>query len=111
MKTGVGRHPPGEDDAPGSDPDDERQLARSVGRPLLLVFWTLVVWGTVYGALFALAVVTDGPSDALDRATAEPGRIVGIANLSLAAIALGVWAFAGFTLVRLRSDRRSRLRY
>jgi hypothetical protein len=103
--TSEGRHPPADEDAPAADPDDERPLARHLGRPLLFVLWTLVVWGTVYALLFAFAVVTDGPSDAVARATAAPGRLFGIVNLTLAGLALGVWALVGLALVRLRSDR------
>lgn len=101
-----GRHPPvADDDTSASDPDDERRLARYVGRPLLFVFWTLVVWGTVYAVLFAFAVVTDGPGDALARATTGPDRAFGIANLTLASVAILVWITVGVAVARVRSPR------
>jgi hypothetical protein len=105
--TSDGRYPPpADDEAPAADPDDGRRLARYLGRPLLFVLWTLVVWGTVYAVLFAFALVTEGPSDAFARATTGPDRIFGLVNLTLAGVALGLWAFVGFALVRLRSDRK-----
>jgi hypothetical protein len=102
--TGDGRHHlPADGAAPAAAPDDERPLARSLGRPLLLVFWTLVVWGTVYAVLFAFAVVTEGPSEAFVRVTTGPDRIFGIVSLTLAVVALLVWGAVGLTVVRVRS--------
>jgi hypothetical protein len=60
--TNDGRHPPADDDdARAADPDDERRLARYLGRPLLFVFWTLAVWGTV----------TPSPAAPLDASSAR----------------------------------------
>jgi len=98
-----GRHAPRDDEPSSPAPPDEHRLARYLGRPLLLAFWTLVVWGTVYAGLFAFAVVTDGPSDALARATTRPDGVVGIANLTLAVVAVAVWVLVGLTVVRVRS--------
>lgn len=86
------------------EPDDEHRIARLVGRPLLLVFWTLVVWGTVYALVFLVAVVGEGPGPALARATTGPGAVLGIANLALAALSTGVWAIAGTIAWRGRAD-------
>jgi hypothetical protein len=102
MTESEGRHAPKDEGSPPSEPPEQHRLARYVGRPLLLAFWTLVVWGTVYAALFALAVVTDGPSEALARATAGPDGVVGIANLTLAVVAVAVWAFVGTVVWRRR---------
>ena len=103
MTASDGRHAPRDDEASPSAPPDEHRLARHLGRPLLLAFWTLVVWGTVYAGLFAFAAVTDGPSDALARATTGPDGVVGIANLTLAVVAVAVWVLVGLTVVRVRS--------
>ena len=103
MTTSEGRHAPRDEDAPAGDPEEAGRLARYLGRPLLLVFWTLIVWGTVYCVLFAIAVLTDGPSRALERAVTGPDWIFGVANLALAAVAVLVWIAVGLTVVRVRS--------
>lgn len=100
----TGRHAPREDDdAPAGDPDD-RRLTRYAGRPLLFVFWTLVVWGTVYAAVFLFAVLADGPRAAVARATAGPDGAVGVANLAVAVLAVGTWSVVGALLLRRRGD-------
>ncbi|MET0556278.1 MAG: hypothetical protein ABW221_24770 [Vicinamibacteria bacterium] len=104
MTASEGRHPPKDEDAPAGDPAESSRLALYLGRPLLLVFWTLVVWGTVYAMLFAFAVLTDGPSRAVARAVGGPGGAYGIVNLSLAAVSVSVWAFVGVYLWRRRRD-------
>ena len=108
MTTSEGRHPPRDEDAPASDPEDASRLARYLGRPLLLVFWTLVVWGTVYALLFAFAALTEGPSRALARATGGPDGAFGIVNLALAVVAVSVWAFLGLAVWRGRTERGSK---
>jgi HAMP domain-containing protein len=105
VTTSDGRHEPKDDESPPPEPPEERRLVRYLGRPLLLAFWTLVVWGTLYAGLFAFAAATEGPSRALARATTGPDRIVGIANLTLAACALVVWVLVGAAVWRLRAGR------
>ena len=101
--TSDGRHAVPRDESPPPEPPEEHRLARYLGRPLLLAFWALVLWGTVYAALFVFAALTEGPSRAIARATAGPDRVVGIANLTLAVMAVAVWVIVGLTVVRVRS--------
>ena len=103
MTTSDGRHAVPREESPPPEPPDEQRLARYLGRPLLLVFWTLVVWGTVYALLFAFAALTQGPSRALTRAVAGPTGVVGIVNITLAVVAVAVWVIVGLTVVRVRS--------
>lgn len=105
MTTSDGRHAVPREESPPPEPPEEHRLARYLGRPLLLVFWTLVVWGTVYAASFAFAALTEGPSRAFARATTGPDRVVGIVNLTLAVVALGVWVTVGLTVMRVRAAR------
>jgi hypothetical protein len=102
-----GRHAPlPDEDEPADQPAAAGRIARYVGRPLLLAFWTLVVWGTLYAALFAFAAAAEGPSRALARATTGPDRLVGIANLTLGAFALVVWTLVGAVVWRVRRASR-----
>ena len=103
MTTSEGRHAVPDDDAPAGAPEDPGRPALYLGRPLLLVFWTLVVWGTVYALLFAFATLTEGPSQAFARATDGPDGAFGVANLALAAVAVAVWVAVGLTVARVRS--------
>jgi predicted neutral ceramidase superfamily lipid hydrolase len=99
-----GRHP-----AEGADEPETAAvsgLGRYLGRPLLLAFWCLVVWGTFYAILFVAAVAAEGPSLALQRALAGPDRIVGIANLVLAGGAAIVWVLVAVAVRRVRTPRR-----
>jgi predicted neutral ceramidase superfamily lipid hydrolase len=98
-----GRHP-----AEGAEEPETAAvsgLGRYVGRPLLLAFWCLVVWGTFYAILFVAAIATEGPSLALQRALAGPDRAVGIANLVLAGGAAIVWVLAAIAVRRVRAAR------
>jgi predicted neutral ceramidase superfamily lipid hydrolase len=103
VTTSDGRHAVPREESPPPQPPEEHRLARYLGRPLLLVFWTLVVWGTVYAGLLVLAVLTEGPSRAVARATTGPDGVVGIVNITLAVVAVAVWVIVGLTVVRVRS--------
>jgi hypothetical protein len=59
----------------------------------------------VYGVLFAIAVLTDGPSRALERAVTGPHWILGMANLTLAAVAVVVWSSVAVAVWRVRATR------
>ena len=107
MTAREGRHAPKEDEPSSGDPESAHRLAFYLGRPLLLVFWTLVVWGTVYAILFAFALLTDGPSVSIARAVGGPDGALGIVNLALAAVAMAVWAFVGAVVWRRRGDPES----
>jgi hypothetical protein len=90
--------------------DERSQRSRGVliyvvGRPLLLVLWSLVVWGSVYGLAFLWATVERGPVEAFHQALSTD-RAGGAVNLTLAGIGALVWALAGFAVWRGR--RRSR---
>jgi predicted neutral ceramidase superfamily lipid hydrolase len=103
-----GRHPASDADEPEAEAEAVRGLGlgRYVGRPLLLAFWCLVVWGTFYAILFVAAVANEGPSLAFRRALAGPDRIVGTANLVLAGGAAVVWIVVAIVVRRARTARR-----
>jgi hypothetical protein len=100
-----GRHPAADPDEPEGSPKEAGRLSRYLGRPLLLGFWCLVVWGTLYAGLFAFAALTEGPSQALARALGGPDDLVGVANLTTAAMAIIVWTFVGTIVLRRRQGR------
>ena len=72
-----------------------------VGRPLLVVFWVLVLWGTLYDVVLLRAAFVEGPIRALQRTVS--GREAGLVNLGLAALAPVVWALVGLAVWRSRS--------
>lgn len=80
-------------------------LVYVVGRPLLLVLWSLVVWGTVYGLAFVGAIVERGPVAAFHQALSTDSA-GGAVNLSLAAVAGLVWTLVGLAIWRGRTRRR-----
>ena len=88
------------------------KLVQGLGRPLLLIFWCLVLWGTLYGALLLNALVAEGPTTVLQRALSNRDRVAGVANLALAAIAPAVWLMVGIAIWRSRrksvAQRRAR---
>ena len=65
-------------------------LLYGVGRPLLLVFWSLILWGTLILTALAWKAAAEGPRVALDAAQAQADGW-GWVNLALAALALPVW--------------------
>jgi hypothetical protein len=77
-----------------------------VGRPLLLVFWSLVVWGSIYGLALLYAVVVDGPAEALRQALSGRDHLAGVTNLALAGFAMIVWSTVGVVIWRSRLSRR-----
>ena len=85
---------------------DERRDARIrlLGRPILLIFWSFVLWGTLYGLVLIHGAATEGPSATLRRTLSGQDAPAGLANLALACIAALVWAGAGiaFALYRLK---------
>ena len=90
-------------------PEDEgrERLIQVVGRPLLVVFWALVFWGTLYAAAFLHAAFEDGPRAALERVLSGPDVGVGFVNLALAALAVLVW---GLVVVAVWPSRASPVR-
>jgi hypothetical protein len=81
-------------------------LLAMVFRPLMLVFWSLVLWGTVYGSELALAVVREGPVRALERALSGASSL-GVLNVGLSGLAALVWSVCGIALYERRRRRRS----
>jgi hypothetical protein len=76
-------------------------------RPLLLAFWLLILWGTVYGLAFLYSVAQAGPRGAFERVMAGPDRRAGVGNLALSACAGIVWGALGAALWRTRLRRTS----
>lgn len=79
-------------------------LLYGVGRPLLLVFWSLVLWGTVILAALAWKAATAGPRAVLVAAQAQVTQAGGWVNLALASLALLVWTLVAGGIVG-RRDR------
>jgi hypothetical protein len=74
-----------------------------VGRPLLVVFWVLVLWGTLYDVVLLRAAFVEGPIRALQRTVSGRDIAAGLVNLGLAALAPVVWALVGLAVWRSRS--------
>lgn len=93
----------------GRDPNDERQetLVQLVGRPLLLIFWSLVLWGTFYGLILIHAAIREGPRTVLQRVLAGRDLLGGLLNLELAASAAVVWLGVAIAGWRNRSRGRN----
>jgi type VI protein secretion system component VasK len=79
-----------------------------IGRPLMLVFWSLILWGTFYGCALLYAVILRGPTVALKEAMAGRDRLAGVGNLTLTACAVVVWSFVGVAVWTVRRARRRR---
>jgi hypothetical protein len=77
-----------------------------VVRPLLLMFWLVVGWGTFYGAAFLYAVLGLGPRRAIDQALSGQDVIGGMLNLWLAALAFCVWTIVAVVIGRARRSRQ-----
>ncbi len=80
-------------------------LVYAVGRPLLLVFWCLVFWGTAYGLVLLYGAATEGLTVTAQRALSGRDPIAGIANLALAGLAAAVWMLVGAALLTQRRPR------
>lgn len=80
--------------------EDERRgwLSSVIGRPLLLVFWSLVLWGTLCDLVLVEAACVEGPGAALQRALSDGDVVAAYANLGLAAVAPIVWGLVGIAL-------------
>jgi hypothetical protein len=92
--------------------DDERRerLLQVVAQPLLVVFWALVLWGTLYGAVLLYAALEDGPGAALERTLSGRDAGAGFLNLALVVVAVVVWASVGVAVWRSRASAASRRR-
>ena len=83
-------------------------LIQLLGRPLLLIFWSLVLWGTLYGFLFIHRAATEGPRAMLHRALSGQDLVGGLVNLGLAAGAAVVWLGVGIAVWRARGTNQRR---
>lgn len=92
------------------DPDEERReaLIRFIGRPLLLVLWSLVLWGSLYALVLIYGAATEGPRATLQRAMTGRDVLAGAANLGLAATAALVWVGVGVAAWLKASRRRAK---
>jgi hypothetical protein len=100
----------------GLRPGDEGRdgLSSAIGRPLLLAFWSLVLWGTLCDLVLIDAAFVEGPRAALHRVLSGGDTAAGYANLALAAVAPVVWGLVGTaawparrpTVAGRREDRR-----
>ena len=78
-------------------------LRHVVGRPLLVVFWVLMLWGTLYDVVLLRAAFVEGPIKAVQRTVSGRDIGVGLINLGLAAFAPAVWGLVGLAVWRSRS--------
>jgi hypothetical protein len=79
-------------------------LLHVVGRPLLVVFWALILWGTLYGAVFLHSAFEEGLTPALLRTLSGRDAAAGVINLALAALAPVVWCLVIIALWQNRLD-------
>ena len=96
----------------GRDPGEEwrEAIIYGVGRPLLLVFWAVVSWGTLFGGHLVLAALDKGISGAIQQALSGKDSLAGILNLFSAGLAGGVWCVAGAAYLRYRRKQISKRR-
>ncbi len=80
-----------------------------MGRPLMTVFWALILWGTLYAGLLGYSVLTEGASRTWRRAQSGHDVVGGVANLALAASAITTWSIV-VGVIWLRGMRRRRSR-
>jgi hypothetical protein len=98
------RHPPREEQR------SQDFLVYAVGRPLMLVFWTLILWGTLYGAALVYRAALAGPSVAVRQALSGGNAALALVNVGLSVGAAAVWTAVGVALWqrRRRISRGSR---
>jgi hypothetical protein len=77
-----------------------------------LVFWSLILWGTLYSALLLHVISVEGPSVAFQRALSGRDMVGGVLNLALAGGAVVVWGIVALLLWRgrLAAHRRRRVK-
>jgi type VI protein secretion system component VasK len=77
-----------------------------LARLLMLVFWILVLWGTLYGLALMYTIVHAGPSEALRQAQSGRASAAGLTNLALSVLALVVWSLIGVAVWNRRVQRK-----
>jgi hypothetical protein len=71
-------------------------------RSALLIFWSVVLWGTLYAVFLIHDAAAEGPRAVLHRVLAGPNALLGLANLALAATAAVVWVLVAVSVWRER---------
>jgi len=74
-------------------------------RPVVLVLWIAVAWGTLYGLLLLVAIVRQGPSLAFRTALSGDDRIAAAINVATSGLALCVWLLLGLGVLMNRPRR------
>jgi hypothetical protein len=85
-----------------TDPRRRDFLKEVIGRPVMFVFWSLMVWGALYGALFVWRAVTSGVGTTWRQALSDGDALGGRINLGLAGCAAPVWALVALAIWRTR---------
>jgi hypothetical protein len=78
--------------------------AQALVRPVLVVFWSLVIWGTLLGLAFLYAAFTRGPSAAVEALLPATGGIRVWFNLALAVLAALAWIAVATAVRRGRRE-------
>ena len=86
------------------EPGEEQRkwFIHVLGPSLLLVLWSLVLWGSLYACLLLRATLVEGPRAVLHRVLSGGDVVAGIVNLALAGLAPLVWGLVGFAFWRHR---------
>jgi hypothetical protein len=89
-------------------PSGGNVLIAAIVRPLMLVVWVLVLWGTLYGAALAYAVAANGWG-ALGRAVSGEDPMGGVISMIAAGFALVAWSALGAAALvgRSRNGKKS----
>jgi hypothetical protein len=84
---------------PASAPESGRSYP--LARPLLLIGWALVFWGTLVAGAIAWRSVELGPATAIGRIVSDTGPPgVGWVNLACAVFAVSVWTTLAILVVK-----------
>src|ERR671937_3235851 len=75
----------------GSDHEPSSRFFYVIVRPLMLVFWILVLWGTVYACAFLYAAFVSGSATALRQALAGRDGLARLISVAISACAAVVW--------------------
>jgi hypothetical protein len=90
---------------PARAPESGRSYA--LARPLLLIAWALVFWGTLVAGAIVWKSVELGPATAIGRlvsGTSTGPPTVGYVNLACAVFAVAAWTTLAVLLVKRRRD-------
>jgi hypothetical protein len=77
-------------------------------RPLMLVGWLLVFWGTLMLCAWLWSLVTVGIDETWSRIRPDgEDRVPAVVNLVLPLVALAVWTFVGWVRWRVLATKRA----